>query len=164
MGHSAGSSDDAGPARMIDVSDKEMTVRTAVATGRLRMKPAVLELLRSGGLKKGDAIGTARIAGILAAKKTPDILPLCHPIRLSAVEMTFDCEAEDFIRIRAMVRGTDRTGVEMEALTAVSVAGLSIYDVCKVHGQGMELTDVRLEQKTGGKSGDYHRDAGGESG
>ena len=146
-----------GEARMIDVSGKESTVRTAVATGILRMRPDVRERVLAGTLEKGDALSTARVAGILAAKRTPDLLPLCHPIRLSAIEVEFEPVAADSIRVRVTVRGTDRTGVEMEALAAVSVAGLSIYDMCKMYGQDMELTDIRLERKSGGKSGDYRR-------
>ncbi len=146
-----------GDARMIDVSAKETTTRTAVATGVLRMRPDVLERVRAGTLEKGDALATARVAAILAAKRTPDLLPLCHPIRLSAIDVAFELLAENSVRIEVTVRGTDRTGVEMEALTAVSVAGLSIYDMCKMYGQDMELTDVRLDRKSGGKSGDYRR-------
>ncbi len=151
------SGDDAGTVRMIDVSMKTPTVRTATATGRLHMAPEVLQRIRDGRLEKGDAFGPARIAAIMAAKKTPDILPLCHPLRLSGVDVDLACEGDDTVQIRVTVRGEDRTGVEMEALTAVTVAGLTVYDVCKIHGQNMRLTDVCLETKTGGKSGDYRR-------
>jgi len=151
------SSEPRAPARMIDVGDKEPTVRTAAATGRLRLQPEVLRLLRERKLEKGDALEVARIAGILAAKNTPVILPLCHPLRLSGIAVDFEFEGDRDVRIRATVRATDRTGVEMEALTAVSVAGLAIYDVCKRHDPRMELGEVRLEEKTGGRTGDYHR-------
>ena len=146
--------DRAGAARMVDVSGKEATARTAVATGVLRTTAEVVALLRRDGLPKGDALATARIAGIMGAKKTPELVPLCHPIALSGV--TVDLEpGEAEVYIRATVRTTDRTGVEMEALTAVSVACLTLYDMLKAVDRGMEISGVRLLSKSGGQSGDW---------
>jgi cyclic pyranopterin monophosphate synthase len=146
--------DRAGSARMVDVSEKEATARTAVATGVLRTTPEVVALLKRDGLPKGDALATARIAGIMGAKRTPDLVPLCHPIALSGV--TVDLEPGDAeVRIRATVRTTDRTGVEMEALTAVAVAALTIYDMVKAVDKSMVIGDVRLVFKSGGRSGTF---------
>lgn len=148
--------DSAGAARMVDVSDKQPTARSAVATGVLRTTSAVVELLRRDGLPKGDAIATARIAGIMGAKRTPDLVPLCHPIALSGV--TVDLEPEDAcVRIRATVRTTDRTGVEMEALTAVAVAGLALHDMVKAVDPAAVLDAVRVERKDGGRTGVWTR-------
>jgi len=141
---------------MVDVSGKEVTSRVAVATGRVLVSADVVELLRGEGVPKGDALGVARVAGIMAAKKTPDLIPLCHPIAISGVQMDL-VVADDAVEITATVRTTDRTGVEMEALTAVSVAGLAVIDMVKAVDKAATITDVRLESKTGGKSGDWSR-------
>ncbi len=148
--------DDSGAARMVDVSGKEPTSREAVATGRVLVSPAVVGLLRGEGVPKGDALGVARVAGIMAAKRTPDLVPLCHPLAISGVTVDLDV-ADDAVEIRASVRTTDRTGVEMEALTAVSVAGLTVVDMVKAVDKAASITDVRVETKTGGKSGDWSR-------
>lgn len=141
---------------MVDVSAKEVTARTARASGRVLVSPRVVELLRGEGLPKGDALATARIAGIMGAKRTPDLIPLCHPLALSGVTLDL-AVADDAVDIRATVRTTDRTGVEMEALTAVSVAALTVVDMVKAVDKGAVITDVRVEEKTGGKSGDWSR-------
>jgi len=141
---------------MVDVSGKEVTSRVAVATGRVLVSADVVELLRGEGVPKGDALGVARVAGIMAAKKTPDLIPLCHPIAISGVQVDL-VVADDAVEITATVRTTDRTGVEMEALTAVSVAGLAVIDMVKAVDKAATITDVRLESKTGGKSGDWSR-------
>lgn len=148
--------DASGAARMVDVSAKGVTTRTASASGRVLVSPAVVALLRGEGVPKGDALGVARVAGIMAAKRTPDLVPLCHPLSLSGV--TVDLEvADDAVEILATVRTTDRTGVEMEALTAVSVAALTVVDMVKAVDKGAVITDVRVETKTGGASGDWAR-------
>jgi cyclic pyranopterin monophosphate synthase len=145
-----------GAARMVDVSEKQPTLRTAVATGVLRTTAEVVDLLRRDGLPKGDALATARIAGIMGAKRTPDLVPLCHPIALSGV--TVDLEPGDAdVVIRATVRTTDRTGVEMEALTAVAVAGLTLHDMVKAVDPAAVLDGVRVERKEGGKTGTWTR-------
>ena len=146
--------DESGAARMVDVSDKEVTARSATATGRVLVSARVVELLRGEGVPKGDALAVARLAGIMAAKQTPALIPLCHPLALSGV--TVDIEVgEESVDITATVRTTDRTGVEMEALTAVSIAALTVIDMVKAVDKGAVITDVRVESKTGGKSGDY---------
>lgn len=150
--------DDAGAARMVDVSAKQPTSRTAVATGVVRTTPEVITLLRRDGLPKGDALATARIAGIMAAKRTPDLIPLCHPIALSAVQVALET-AESEVRITATVRTTDRTGVEMEALTAVAGAGLALHDMIKAVDPAAVLDAVRVERKEGGKTGTWSREA-----
>ena len=152
--------DAAGAARMVDVSEKTASARTAVATGVFRTTAEVLDLLRRDGLPKGDALATARIAGIMGAKRTPDLVPLCHPIALSGV--TLDLEpaepgADPVVRITATVRTTDRTGVEMEALTAVAVAGLTLHDMVKAVDPAATLDAVRVERKEGGKTGLWER-------
>ncbi len=144
---------------MVDVSEKAVTSRTAVAEGHVLMQPATLELIRSGGAKKGDVLGVARIAVIMAAKKTHELIPLCHPLLLTKV--TLDLEFDDTlpgIRITAIVKVGGQTGVEMEALTAVSVACLTIYDMAKAADKAMRIGGIQLLEKTGGKSGDYHLD------
>ena len=148
--------DRSGAARMVDVSDKEPSTRTAVATGVLRTTAAVVDLLRRDGLPKGDALATARIAGIMGAKRTPDLVPLCHPIALSGVSLDLELDAAQ-VRIRATVRTTDRTGVEMEALTAVAVAGLTLHDMVKAVDPAAVLDAVRVERKDGGKTGTWTR-------
>ena len=148
--------DDAGAAHMVDVSEKDITSRIAVATGRITMKPETLDMIRSGTAKKGDVLGVARLAGIMAAKKTHDLIPLCHPLALSKVSV--DLEAivpEHAVRITATVKTTGQTGVEMEALTAVNVAALTVYDMVKAVDRGMEISKIRLIHKDGGKSGRF---------
>ncbi|MFI9233534.1 cyclic pyranopterin monophosphate synthase MoaC [Streptomyces rimosus] len=148
--------DASGAARMVDVSGKDVTARTARASGRVVVAPRVIELLRGEGVPKGDALATARIAGIMGAKRTPDLIPLCHPLAVSGVEVDLHV-ADDAVEITATVRTTDRTGVEMEALTAVSVAALTVIDMVKAVDKGAFVTDVRVEEKTGGKSGSWSR-------
>ncbi|WP_308202834.1 cyclic pyranopterin monophosphate synthase MoaC [Crossiella sp. SN42] len=148
--------DAAGAARMVDVSGKEATSRSAVASGVLRTTAEVVELLRRDGLPKGDALATARIAGIMGAKRTPDLVPLCHPIALAGVKLDLALgEAE--VMITATVRTTDRTGVEMEALTAVAVAGLTLHDMVKAVDPAAVLDAVRVDRKEGGKTGLWTR-------
>jgi len=143
-----------GGAHMVDVSAKADTAREAVAEGRISMSAEALSAIRAGNMKKGDVLGTARIAGILAAKKTSDLIPLCHPLMLSKISVEFAYEAAA-IRVEARVRLNGPTGVEMEALTAVSVTLLTLYDMAKALDKSMIISDVRLLSKTGGKSGDY---------
>ncbi len=143
---------------MVDVSGKEVTVRTATATGRFTTTPEVIELLRRDGLPKGDALAVARIAGIAAAKRTSDLVPLCHPIALHGVEVELDV-CTDAIDITATTRTADRTGVEMEAMTSVVAAGLTLYDMVKAVDRAARLTDVRLLAKSGGRSGEWHAEA-----
>jgi len=147
-----------GAARMVDVSDKDPTIRSAVATGMLRTTAEVIELLRSDGLPKGDALATARIAGIMATKRTADLIPLCHPIAITGVTVDLSPGPES-VQITATVRTTDRTGVEMEALTAVAVAGLTLHDMIKAVDPAAVLDGVRVERKQGGKTGDWLRPA-----
>jgi cyclic pyranopterin phosphate synthase len=148
--------DESGAARMVDVSGKDVSDRRAVATGRVLVAPRVLELLRGEGVPKGDALAVARLAGIMAAKQTPTLIPLCHPLAISGVTVDL-VVADDAVEITATVRTTDRTGVEMEALTAVSVAALTVVDMVKAVDKAAVITDVRVESKTGGKSGDWSR-------
>jgi len=147
--------DEQGNAHMVDVGGKPPTQREAVAAGEIVMRPETLDLIQSGGLPKGDVLAVARVAGIMAAKRTPELIPLCHPIPLTkvAVEFTFDME-RSAIKIQATARCTGVTGVEMEALTAVSVAALTLYDMAKAVDRGMKISNIRLQQKRGGKSGD----------
>lgn len=146
-----------GEARMVDISQKDDTVREAVATGRVIMKPATLEQIKDNSLKKGDVLAVARVAGIMAAKKTPDLIPLCHPIQVSDISVDFDISGNASIGITARAKCTGKTGVEMEAMVAASVAALTIYDMAKAIDRGMTITEVRLESKKGGKSGTYKR-------
>jgi cyclic pyranopterin phosphate synthase len=148
--------DEAGAARMVDVSGKDITAREAVASARVVVSGEVVSLLRGAGVPKGDTLAVARLAGIMGAKQTPSLIPLCHPLALSAV--TVDLEvADDGVDITATVRTTDRTGVEMEALTAVAVAGLTVVDMVKAVDKRAVITDVRIVRKSGGKSGDFTR-------
>jgi cyclic pyranopterin phosphate synthase len=148
--------DDTGAARMVDVSAKDVTVRTATATGRVSVSGEVVALLRGGGLPKGDALSVARIAGLMAAKRTPDLLPLCHPIALHGV--TVDLEVDDTgVAITVTTRTADRTGVEMEALTAVSVAALALVDMVKAVDPAAVIGDIAVIEKTGGATGDWRR-------
>lgn len=148
--------DESGAARMVDVSAKDVSSREAVATGRVLVSEQVLTLLRGDGVPKGDALGVARVAGIMGAKLTPTLIPLCHPLAISGV--TVDLALTDnAVAVTATVRTTDRTGVEMEALTAVSVAALTVVDMVKAVDKAAVITDIRVESKTGGKSGDWRR-------
>jgi cyclic pyranopterin phosphate synthase len=148
--------DESGAARMVDVSGKDVTARTATASGRVLVSAEVVALLRGEGVPKGDALAVARIAGIMGAKQTPALIPLCHPLAVSGVTVDL-AVTDDAVEVRATVRTTDRTGVEMEALTAVAVAALTVVDMVKAVDKGAVITDVRLETKTGGKSGDWSR-------
>lgn len=145
------------PVRMIDVGGKPVTVRTARAAGRLLARPETVARIREGRLAKGDALAAARLAGIMAAKRTAEIVPLCHPLPLDSVEVAIDCSGPDQVAIHATVRATARTGVEMEALVAVTAAALTLYDMAKSIDPEMTVTEVRLEEKTGGVRGDYRR-------
>jgi cyclic pyranopterin monophosphate synthase len=148
--------DERGAAQMVDVSDKDATLRTAVAAGTVHTSSEVVGLISAGGLPKGDAMATARVAGILAAKRTSDLIPLCHHLALTGVDIDFQIGAAEIV-ITATVRTTDRTGVEMEALTAVSVAGLTIYDMIKAVDHHATIDDIKLLTKAGGRSGDWSR-------
>lgn len=149
--------DASGKARMVDVGAKAETEREAVTSGRVFMKPETLDQIKAAKLKKGDVLAVARVAGIMAAKRTPELIPLCHPILINDVDIEFDLTAADSIGITATVKCTGKTGVEMEALVAVSVAALTIYDMAKAVDRGMTISGVRLESKKGGKSGVYKR-------
>ncbi len=148
--------DESGAARMVDVTGKDVTARTATASGRVLVSPTVVGLLRGEGVPKGDALAVARIAGIMGAKQTPSLIPLCHPLAVSGVEVDLTVTDES-VDISATVRTSDRTGVEMEALTAVSVAALTVVDMVKAVDKAAVITDVRVETKTGGKSGTWSR-------
>ena len=148
--------DEAGAARMVDVSGKDVTSRSATASGRVLVSPEVVALLRGAGVPKGDTLAVARLAGIMGAKQTPALIPLCHPLSISGVTVDVTVE-DDGVAIVATVRTTDRTGVEMEALTAVAVAGLTVIDMVKAVDKAAVVTDVRVEAKSGGKSGDWTR-------
>ena len=147
--------DKSGRARMVDVTAKDDTVRESVAKGSVRMKPETLALIQSGGVPKGDVLAVAQVAGVMAAKRTHELIPMCHPLLLSAIDVRLEPdEKESAVQITATVRTTGKTGVEMEALTAVSVAALTIYDMCKSVDRGMRIEGVRLVRKSGGKSGE----------
>jgi cyclic pyranopterin phosphate synthase len=148
--------DESGAARMVDVSGKEVTAREAVAAGRVLVSAEVVALLRGAGVPKGDTLAVARLAGIMGAKQTPSLIPLCHPLALSSVTVELEV-ADDAVEVVATVRTTDRTGVEMEALTAVAVAALTVIDMVKAVDKRAVITDVRVLSKTGGKSGDFRR-------
>ena len=161
--------DETGNALMVDISSKDVTLREATARGRVLMQSETLKLIVEGDIPKGDVLATARIAGIMAAKRTPDLIPLCHPLPLSAVKVHLEPATgiRDFgeapsdqvsLEVEATVRTTSRTGVEMEALTAVSVAALTVYDMCKAVERTLQINDVRLIAKSGGRSGDYRAD------
>ncbi|HJP13085.1 MAG: cyclic pyranopterin monophosphate synthase MoaC [Nitrospinota bacterium] len=150
--------DDKGRARMVEVGEKPETAREAIARGRVEMEPGTLRLILEGGLPKGDVLGTARIAGVMAAKGCSGLIPMCHPLRLTSVEVNFEpAEEKGSLEVEAVVRARDRTGVEMEALAAVSVAALTVYDMCKAVDKEMTISAVRLVRKTGGKSGTFIR-------
>jgi cyclic pyranopterin monophosphate synthase len=148
---------EAGEANMVDVSEKRPTHRTAVAEGSLRMRPETLQEILEHGVPKGDVLAVARIAGIQGAKRCADLIPLCHPLPISKVAVEFSAEGADRLRVQAQVRVTGNTGVEMEALTAVAVAALTVYDMCKAMDKGMVIEEVRLLSKEGGKSGPWRR-------
>jgi cyclic pyranopterin phosphate synthase len=152
--------DATGASRMVDVGAKEVTSRTARASGRVRMQPATLALIRNRRMAKGDVVEVARLAGIMAAKRTWELIPLCHPLSLDSVTLVFEFPDEATVAIEAAVRVTARTGVEMEALTAVSVAALTIYDMCKSVDRGLSIEEIRLEEKSGGRSGHFVRHEG----
>ena len=148
--------DESGSARMVDVGAKDVTERVAVAKGQVLMMPQTLQLIRDGGFEKGDVLGVARLAGVMAAKRTSDLIPLCHPIPLTQVTVDLDELASgEGIEITATARASWKTGVEMEALTAATVAGLTVYDMCKAVDRGMRIEAVRVVKKSGGKSGDF---------
>ena len=148
--------DEEGKALMVDVSDKDITERTATAVGSVFMEPETIRKIVEGGVKKGDVLSVARLAGIMGAKRTPDLIPLCHPLALTSVKVDLSVdEARNAVDISATCKLKGRTGVEMEALTAVSVAALTVYDMCKAVDRGMRITDIRLVHKAGGKSGEY---------
>ncbi len=150
--------DDAGRGRMVDVSGKDATSRQAVASGEIHMRPATLARIREGGLKKGDVLAVADVAAIMGAKKTPELIPMCHPLMLSGIDVSFSELADGCgLKVEVVVRCNGRTGVEMEALTAVSAALLTVYDMCKAIDRDMTLERIRLDEKRGGKSGDWQR-------
>jgi cyclic pyranopterin phosphate synthase len=147
--------DESGASRMVDTSAKPETLREAKASALVRMAAATAELIRAGGLSKGDVLGVARLAGIMAAKRTGDLIPLCHPLPITAANVDFSFPADDTLRIDTTVRVFGRTGVEMEALTAAAVAALTVYDMCKSVDRVMSIERVRLEEKSGGRSGTF---------
>jgi cyclic pyranopterin phosphate synthase len=149
--------DDSGASRMVDTSGKAETERVARASGLVRMNPATAALIRDKQLAKGDVLEVARLAGIMAAKKTGELIPLCHPLPITSAAIDFSWEADDLLRIESTVKVVGRTGVEMEALTAVSVAALTVYDMCKSVDRVMTVERLRLEEKSGGKSGGFRR-------
>jgi len=154
--------DDAGDAHMVDVGAKPETARVAVAAGVIEMAPDTLAAIRAGSVQKGDVLGVARLAAISGLKRTAELIPLCHPLRITGVDMDLtasDVDGPPRVEIRATVRAFDRTGVEMEALTAVTVAALTVYDMCKAIDRGMRIGDVRLLEKRGGKSGTWTRES-----
>ena len=151
--------DEEGKAAMVDVSDKDVTGRTASAAGSVIMQPETIRMILDGGVKKGDVLSVARLAGIMGAKRTSDLIPLCHPLALTSVKVDLSVdEARNAVDIAATCKLTGRTGVEMEALTAVAVAALTVYDMCKAADRGMRIADIRLTHKAGGKSGEYEAD------
>ncbi|MFD2168935.1 cyclic pyranopterin monophosphate synthase MoaC [Tumebacillus lipolyticus] len=147
-----------GRAQMVDVTQKDVTKRIATATARIEMEEETLSLIRQGKMKKGDVLAVAQVAGIMAAKKTSDLIPMCHPLPLTKVDLSFEEEGQRALVVYATVATTYKTGVEMEALTAVTAAALTVYDMCKAVDKGMTIQNVCLLDKTGGKSGDYHRE------
>ncbi len=148
--------DDEGNAVMVDVSDKDVTERTATAKGLVTMQPETMALIQEGGVKKGDVLSVAQLAGIMGAKRTPDLIPLCHPLDLTSVSVDLTCDTErNAVEISATCKLKGKTGVEMEALTAVAVAALTVYDMLKAVDRGMRISDIRLVHKAGGKSGTF---------
>ena len=158
MGKEFSHVDQNGKVQMVDVSKKEITERTARAVGEIKMQPETLKLIKAGNIKKGAVIETARIAGITGAKKTSNLIPMCHPLLLSSIKVEFDLEYQDKIKIKSEVKNSGQTGVEMEALTAVNLAALTIYDMVKAVDKSMEIGSVKLIYKAGGKSGIYERE------
>ena len=154
--------DERGASRMVDVSGKDVTARSARASGLVRMEASTLALILDRGTAKGDVLGVARLAGIMAAKRTGDLIPLCHPLGLESVEVAFTPVDAGTLRIEATAKVRGRTGVEMEALTAVSVAALTVYDMAKAVDRGMVIDGIQLEEKSGGRSGNYRRASGGD--
>ena len=151
--------DENGNAVMVDVSNKPDTHRTATATGSIQVSPEIMAAVKSGNVKKGDVLGVARVAGIMGVKRTSELIPMCHPLPLTGIDITFALSDQPaMVEILAAVTCTGVTGVEMEALTAVSVAALTVYDMCKAVQKNMEITNIRLLEKSGGKSGDYKRE------
>ena len=148
---------EAGRARMVDVSEKAPTFRRAVARGEVHMDPATAQAIQTGGIPKGDVLAVAQVAGIMAAKRTWELIPMCHPLALTGADLSFAWLSDRVLEITAAVRCKGETGVEMEALTAVSAAALTVYDMCKALQKDMEITAIALVEKSGGKSGDYHR-------
>ena len=146
-----------GEAKMVDVSPKDDTIREAVVTGGVRMNPETLNKIKQNQVKKGDVLAAARIAGIMGAKRTPDLIPLCHTILVSEVNVDFEFTGDDYIKITAMAKSTGKTGVEMEAMTAAAVSALTIYDMCKAIDRGMTIDNICQQKKSGGKSGAYIR-------
>lgn len=157
MKHMSSHIDSEGNARMLDVSDKDVTARTAVAEGRIHVSADIMRALRQGGTVKGNVLSVAQLAGIMGAKRTADLIPLCHPLPLQHCSVTLELE-EQTVRVVCTVKTTNKTGVEMEALTGVSVALLTVYDMCKSMDKNMEIAGIRLLRKTGGKSGEYARE------
>lgn len=149
--------DKSGASRMVDVAGKPVTLRTARASGVIQVDPATLELIVAHRMAKGDVLEVARLAGIIAAKRTGDLIPLCHPLMLDGIELTLDPVGPDKIRIESVVKTHGRTGVEMEALTAVAVAALTVYDMCKAVDRSIVIRQIQLEEKAGGRHGDYQR-------
>ena len=146
-----------GRGRMVDVTDKSVTFRQARAQGKIRMKKETMERIKGGSIAKGDVLGVAQTAGVLGAKQTPTLIPMCHPLLITGVDLSFDFQDEEILIIEATVKTSGQTGVEMEALTAVSVAALTVYDMCKAIDREMEILQIRLMEKEGGKSGHYLR-------
>lgn len=155
--------DDSGSSRMVDVGEKPVTTRQARASGVLKMAPETVKLIRDAGLAKGDVLEVARLAGIMGSKRTSDLIPLCHPLALESTELQFEFRDESTLEIEATVRVSAKTGVEMEALTAVTVAALTVYDMCKAVDRGMTIQEIRLEEKSGGRSGHFRREPSPES-
>ena len=150
---------DQGRAKMVDVGEKPESVRTAVAAGRVLVNAATFPLIKSGGMKKGDVLTVAQVAGVMGAKRTPELIPMCHPVLIDGIDLALSLDEERCsVEIRATVSCAGRTGVEMEALSAVSAAALTVYDMCKAVQKDMEITNIRLLEKSGGKSGDYKRE------
>ena len=148
-----------GRAKMVDVGEKPVSTRTAVAAGRVLVNEHTFALIRNGGMKKGDVLTVAQVAGVMGAKRTPDLIPMCHPIPISGIDLSLSLDEQRLsVEIEASVRCDGRTGVEMEALTAVSVAALTVYDMCKAVQKDMVISDIRLLSKTGGVHGEFHRD------
>lgn len=144
-------------AQMVDISEKDVTRRVAVAHSQVKMNPETLIRIREGSVSKGDVLAVAQVAGIMAAKKTAELIPMCHPLPLTGIDIRFSYQGDDTLKIEALVKTTGKTGVEMEALTAASVVGLTVYDMCKAMDKGMVIGSTYLHEKTGGKSGDYLR-------